>query len=711
MATLKVRGLEILQASLRSPNATFHEHQWEAISKVVEERSRVLVVQKTGWGKSAVYFIAARLLSDIGRGQTIIISPLLALMRNQIDSATGYGVEVGTINSSRSREENDCARDQFIDGSLQAIIISPEQLAKPDFVGGVLQPMARQVGLLVIDEAHCISDWGHDFRPDYKRINNILKHLPDNVPVLATTATASQRVMDDVVDQLGQSPTVVRGDLTRESLVLQNIDLPRRSQRLAWLADHLTEIEGTGIVYVATIRDAEQVAEWLKSRGISAEAYYGTLRNMTKEESDAERLRREEALRENRIKALVATSALGMGYDKPDLSFVIHFQSPGSVVGYYQQVGRAGRGISRAHGVLFSGDEDDDIQRYFIKNAFPSERMVQSILDALEAAEEGLTRSEIQKRINGPAGKIEKALSYLTAESPAPVLFDRPGSGPGRYSRTLTEYELPRATIERLTQIKIGEWRKMQEYHRHDGCMMEFLATELDDVNARPCGRCANCAPASRLPTGYREETALAAAQFLGRLELVISPRRQAGFAAEVVDRFPTYNLPARLGELMCEEGRALSRWSDAGWAELARKGKVSGAFDDRLVDASLEIILERWKPDPEPAWVTFVPKGKHPGLVGGFAGRLADRLGLPCVDAVRKVKENRPQREQENSHFRCVNLDGVFEIAGRLPDGPVLLIDDEVDSKWTFTVIGALLRRSGSGPVYPFALVDASTG
>ena len=711
MTVMKERGLQILRASLRKPEATFHEHQWEAISQLVEDRNRVLVVQKTGWGKSAVYFIAARLLAEMGRGQTIIISPLLALMRNQIESAAGYGVKVGTINSSRSRDQNDEARDQFIAGTLQAIIISPEQMAKPGFMSGVLQPMARQVGLLVIDEAHCISDWGHDFRPDYKRINNILRFLPDNLPVLATTATANQRVMDDVVDQLGKSPTVFRGDLARDSLILQNINLPKKTQRLAWLADHLHNLEGTGIVYVATKRDAEHVAGWLTSRGLKAEAYYGTLKNMTNEDSAAERLRREEALLGNQIKALVATSALGMGYDKSDLSFVIHFQSPGSVVGYYQQVGRAGRGIPKAHGILLSGDEDDNIQQFFIKNAFPREGMVQSILDALEGLEDGLTKAGIQKKVNGAAGKIDKALSFLTAESPAPVLFDRTGTSAGRYSRTLTEYELPRATIERLTEMKLGEWQKMQSYHGYQGCLMEFLANELNDEHARPCGRCANCAPETRLAADYREETALAATRFMGSLEFVIAPRKQAGFAAEVADRFRIYKFASKFGDLMCEEGRALSRWGEAGWGELAQEGKFNHAFDDRLVDASRELILDRWKPDPMPTWVTFVPSSNHPALVGDFARKLADQLDIPCHDVVRKIKKNQPQKDQENSHYRCVNLDGVFEIDGDVPQGPVLLVDDAVDSKWTFTVIGALLRRRKSGPVHPFAVMDTSTG
>ncbi len=377
MNEVKVRALALLRQSLNSDAASFHEHQWESISTLVEDRARLLVVQRTGWGKSAVYFIATKLMREQGYGPTIIISPLLALMRNQIDSAARYGVRLGTVNSSNTREQNSQAENELLAGRLDAIIISPEQLSKPSFNDRVLRPIADRVGLFVIDEAHCISDWGHDFRPDYKRIVNILPFLPVNMPVLATTATANRRVMSDVCQQLGEGIKVFRGELTRESLHLQTINFARRSQRLAWLADVIPQIDGTGIIYAATIRDAEQVADWLQSRGINAHAYYGSFKGMTSEASTQKRLHLEQLLLDNDIKALVATSALGMGYDKPDLSFVIHYQSPGSVVSYYQQVGRAGRGIPKAHGILMSGSEDDDIQRYFIEQAFPQEWLVE----------------------------------------------------------------------------------------------------------------------------------------------------------------------------------------------------------------------------------------------------------------------------------------------------------------------------------------------
>jgi len=702
--SIKDQAVALLRNSLGNKEANFHEHQWESISTLVENRARLLVVQRTGWGKSAVYFIATQLLRKQGYGPTIIISPLLALMRNQIDSAAKYGVKLGTINSSNTDDENNQTIVNIQNESLDAIIISPEQLSKPSFNDDVLRPMANRVGLFVIDEAHCISDWGHDFRPDYKRIVNILPFLPENMPVLATTATANQRVMNDVCVQLGDNVQVYRGKLTRESLHLQCIAFPKRSQRLAWLADTLPQLDGTGIIYTATTRDADQVSGWLKSRGISVESYHGGI-------DSTRRLELEDSLLKNKLKALVATSALGMGYDKPDLSFVIHYQSPGSVVSYYQQVGRAGRAIPKAYGILLSGNEDDDIQQYFIQQAFPQEQLVQDILAVLEISDHGLSKNEVQARVNGRPKKIESALKFLSAESPAPIMISQ--QRPIKYSRTIIDYQLPHEAIARLSQIKEHEWSVMQEYLHHEECLMQFLSHQLDDNSSESCEKCINCNKRASLPTDYSHETGLAAAEFMENISIIIEPKKRAGNGvAQAASRFPVYQFPFNLvnNDLQHESGRALSRWGEAGWGEIAMHGKRNGHFDARLVDASAKLILHRWQPEPYPKWVTYVPSKRHPDLVPDFAVKLADKLGLPCINAVNIINDNCPQKRMENSDFRCKNLDGVFEIASELPEGPLFLIDDAFDSGTTFMVISALLRRAGSGLVFPFAIMSTST-
>jgi len=475
---------------------------------------------------------------------------------------------------------------------------------------------------------------------------------------------------------------------------------------LAWLADVVPTLPGTGIIYTATTRDAELVTNWLKSRGITAEAYYGSLRGLNSDENRRRREELEQALLENRLKCLVATSALGMGYDKPDLAFVIHFQSPGSAVSYYQQVGRAGRAIPKAYGVLLSGSEDDDIQKYFIANAFPGEKLVKDILSFVESCDGGASQAEIQRSVNAKPKKIEAALRFLSAESPSPILVS---SNPRKYMRSLDNYELPHETIARLSRKKLNEWEVMKKYLNSDDCLMHFLARELDDLEAPICGKCANCVPDDALPTTYDQSTGEAAAEFLENVDIEIAPR----IVARRED-FPIYDFPYRLDQenLQHEIGRALCRWGEAGWGEVAMHGKRDGQYDPLLATASVKMINNRWNLEPFPTWVACVPSHEHPRVVPDFARALAEQLGLPCLDVVKKIKTNQPQKTMENTSHRCQNLDGVFEIQGELPDGPVLLVDDAVDSGWTFAVIAALLLRAGSGPVFPFAIMSTtSTG
>jgi ATP-dependent DNA helicase RecQ len=402
------RALELLKIGSGRANATFREGQEDAIRHIVEGRGRLLVVQKTGWGKSFVYFIAIRLLREAGAGPALLISPLLSLMRNQIEAAERMGVLAATINSENVANW-DNVKAKIINDKTDILLISPERLANEQFNSQVLAPISGQISLLVVDEAHCISDWGHDFRPHYRLLERIVKALPPNLRLLATTATANNRVMEDLKSVLGPNLEVSRGDLNRSSLTLQAIRIPSQAERLAWLAEQLRTLQGHGIIYALTVRDANQVAEWLKSQGFIVEAYTG--------QTGDRREALEHALINNDVKALVATTALGMGYDKPDLAFVIHYQMPGSVVAYYQQVGRAGRALDSAYGVLLSGREDTDIMDWFIRSAFPTESEVEEVLGALEEDPEGLSIPNLLARVNISKGRIEKTISESVRSS------------------------------------------------------------------------------------------------------------------------------------------------------------------------------------------------------------------------------------------------------------------------------------------------------
>ncbi|MDR7120216.1 RecQ family ATP-dependent DNA helicase [Rheinheimera soli] len=692
----------LLKTALANPAAQFRDGQWQAIDALVNQGQKLLVVQRTGWGKSSVYFISTKIFRDRHMGPTIIVSPLLALMRNQIESAQRLGLVAETMNSTNVEDWRSVTARVLAD-QVDCLLISPERLANDSFIETVLTPIADRIALMVIDEAHCISDWGHDFRPDYRRIVNILRQLPAHTPVLGTTATANNRVVADIQSQLGDIQ-IQRGQLNRESLALQTMWMPDQASRLAWLAQVIPALPGTGIVYTLTIRDAEQVALWLKQNGINAKAYHGSIEAEGFENSNLYRQQLEEQLLRNQLKVLVATNALGMGYDKPDLSFVIHYQAPGSIVAYYQQVGRAGRGIASAMGVLMSGVEDQDIHEFFRHSAFPGEVQVNEILQAL-ALSDGLTIRALEEKTNLRQTQIEKVLKLLSVENPAPVIKLK-----SLWRRTAVAYQMDQTRMQHLTAQREQEWQQMQSYLTEPDCKMNYLRMALDDSQPEPCGKCSSCLGYPVINSIPDALLAHQAGIFLKQAEIVFKPRKQvAPSKADTARAFPTYQFPRLLGELAAEEGRILSRWNDAGWGKTVAAGKHGGHFSDELVQAMADMIRLRWQHSPAPAWICAVPSLRHPYLVPDFAFRLAQQLQLPFFNLVEKVKNNQPQKGQQNSFHQCRNLDGAFSVHQPIPNGPVLLIDDIVDSGWTLTVIAALLRQHGCGPVYPAALASTS--
>ncbi len=693
----KDQAEQLLQTALANPAAKFRDGQWAAIDALANHRQKLLVVQRTGWGKSSVYFISTRIFRDRGMGTTIIVSPLLALMRNQIKAAQRIGIVAETLNSANT-DNWQTVTHRILHNQIDCLLISPERLANDNFIQKVLQPIADRIALMVIDEAHCISDWGHDFRPDYRRIVNILRQLPPNTPVLGTTATANNRVVADIQNQLGNIQ-IQRGPLIRKSLALQTMVLPDQASRLAWLAQVIPTLQGTGIVYTLTVRDAEQVADWLTANGIHAKAYHGSIKADGFENSHVYRQYLEELLLHNQLKVLVATTALGMGYDKPDLSFVIHYQAPGSIVAYYQQVGRAGRDINYAVGVLMSGVEDQDIHEFFRESAFPLDAQVNEILQVLENSD-GLSLRGIEEQTNLRHGQIEKVLKLLGVENPAPVVKD--GS---RWVRTPVYYQMDHARIARLTGQRIQEWSEVRAYLADTGCKMTFLRRALDDLEPTPCGKCVSCIDQPVIDHHVDPVLAHRAGTFLKHAEMALVPKAQVAANAFLEYGFEG-NLPQNL---RAQKGRVLSRWGDAGWGRMVADHKHAGRFGDELVEAMAEMIQQRWQPDPAPQWVCCVSSRNRPELMPNFTHRLAVRLGLPLIDAVTKIKDNQPQKNQHNRFHQCSNLDGAFAINPDVPNTPVLLIDDIVDSGWTLTVIAALLQQGGSGIVYPVALASSS--
>ncbi len=683
---------QTLLRTMLGPQADFRRNQWEAIEALAVNKKRVLVVERTGWGKSIVYFLATRLLRDAGAGPTFLISPLLSLMRNQILMANKIGVRAATIHSG-NRDEWDSVEAALKANECDILLVSPERLSNDRFLNGVLPAIQGRVGMFVVDEAHCISDWGHDFRPDYRRIRRIIEALPRGVPVLATTATANNRVANDVRHQLGDDLLVIRGPLARSTLRLQNLAIPDPTVRLAWLAENLPKFPGSGIVYCLTVGDTQRVAAWLQSRGIDAHAYHGA-------QDNEHRAALEHALLANKHKALVATVALGMGFDKPDLSFVVHYQRPGSVVAYYQQVGRAGRGVEKAYGILMSGVEDDDIIRYFIDHAFPSPQSAKEVLDVLGGSE-GMTVHEMLQRVNIGRAALEIALKIL--ETDGAIAADN-SSGRQRFFRTPKRWQPDYERMRSVTALRYRELEQMHEYMEHSGCLMEFLARALDDPEAHPCGICANCQKRG-FPSTAQGTLVADAVAFFKREELIVEPRKMwpAGLSP---------NQKATIAaEHRLEPGRALSFYGDAGWGKQVKSGKyIDARFGDEILAAAVELVRNRWKPVPPPQWVTAIPSPRHPRLVREFAARLAMKLGLPFAPALVCAQVKPEQKMLNNSNLQAQNAKEMLGVQRDLiQSGPVLLVDDMIDSGWMLTIAGWLLRSNGSGIVYPFALARSS--
>ncbi|MEU3254397.1 DEAD/DEAH box helicase [Streptomyces sp. NPDC006997] len=694
--------------------ARLREDQWQAVAALVEDRRRALVVQRTGWGKSAVYFVATALLRRRGAGPTVIVSPLLALMRNQVESAARAGIRARTINSANP-EEWDAIHDEVERGETDVLLVSPERLNSVDFREQLLPRLAATTGLLVVDEAHCISDWGHDFRPDYRRLRAMLAELSPGVPVLATTATANARVTADVAEQLGTGAgeaLVLRGPLERESLRLGVVRLPDAAHRLGWLAEHLDELPGSGIIYALTVAAAEEAAAFLRQRGFPVASYTGRTEN-------ADRLQAEADLLDNRVKALVATSALGMGFDKPDLGFVVHLGSPSSPIAYYQQVGRAGRGVEHADVLLLPGKEDEAIWRYFADTAFPPETQVRQTLAALADAGRPLSAPALEALVDLRRTRLETMLKVLDVDGAVKRVK-------GGWIATGQRWEYDAERYAWVARQRAAEQQAMREYVSTDRCRMEYLRQQLDDEGAAPCGRCDNCA-GSWADSSVSAETLTGAAKELDRPGVEVEPRRMwpTGLPALGIDL--KGRIPA--GE-QCATGRALGRLSDMGWGNRLRPLLAENAPDTPVPDDVLRAavtVLADWARSPggwasnapdaaaRPVGVVAVPSLARPQLVGSLAQGIADVGRLPFLGTLTHTGPSGAHTvRRSNSAQRVRALSGAFAVSEELAaalktsPGPVLLVDDYTDSGWTLAIAARLLRQAGGKAVLPLVLAVA---
>lgn len=684
---LRDEATEILSELVGKP-AQFHDGQYEAIEAIVAKRQRGLVVQRTGWGKSAVYFIATALLRRQNHGPTLIISPLLALMADQVAAAERAGIRAESINSANAAAW-DSITERLAANEIDVLLISPERLNNPAFRQNQLPDLLEQLGLLVIDEAHCISDWGHDFRPDYRRIGGIIREL--DAPILATTATANQRVVDDVLEQLGDDVFLTRGPLARSSLRLAVLPIADSQTRIGWLIDHLADFESSGIIYTLTVAAAEDIAAALQAAGHDVAAYTGAT-------APEERTELEEALKHNRVKALVATSALGMGFDKPDLGFVVHFGAPASPVSYYQHIGRAGRGTDHADAVLLPGAEDERIWEYFATASMPDEDTAHAVL---EAATQPLSVPALAARVDLSPTRLELLLKILAVDD-AMIRVQ------GGWQATGVPWHYDAKRYEHVAAQRLAEQHLMLEYQTTDTCRMRFLSETLDDPYAEDCGRCDNCVT-PWLDTTISEDARGQAQRSISRPGVELPPRRM----------WPTgmnnlgINLKGKIN-LQAEPGRALARLTDLGWGSTLRELQDPATADapvpERLVHAVVDVLTE-WDWALRPIAVVSMPSPNRPALVTSLAQAIAKIGQMPYLG---DLSWHGPvTTPAENSAFRLAQVHGRYSVPEQLcqalanapTTGPVLLVDDFATTKWSLTVATVKLREAGAQGVLPLTL------
>ncbi|MET4542352.1 ATP-dependent DNA helicase RecQ [Arthrobacter bambusae] len=702
------QALACLRELVGHPEAQFHDGQYEAIEALVDAGRRALVVQRTGWGKSAVYFVASLLLRRRGAGPTLIVSPLLALMRDQVAAAARAGVRAVAINSANALEW-DTVLAQLAADEVDVLLVSPERLTNPSFRENQLPELIRRTGLLVIDEAHCISDWGHDFRPDYRRIADLIAQLPASVPVLATTATANSRVVHDIEEQLGDGVLTIRGALGRESLRLGVLTLPDSRDRLGWLLTHLADMPGSGIIYTLTVSAAEDTARLLAEAGHNVLSYTGRT-------DPADRERAEQLLKDNQVKALVATSALGMGFDKPDLGFVIHLGAPSSPVAYYQQVGRAGRGAANADVLLLPGSEDREIWQYFATASMPSAEKANAVLTVLGEAGSALSTVALEARVDLRRTPLELLLKVLAVDG----AVERVGGG---WRSTGIPWNYDAERYARIAEARVDEQDSMVIYQDTAGCRMEYITSVLDDETAAACGRCDNCA-GRWFPVDVAASAADAAGQTLRRAGTAVEPRLQWPSG---MDRLGVAVKGKIKPDESVSEGRILARLTDLGWGgslrELFAAGAPDRAVDPAMLQACVQVLREwsgaeggtPWSGAGRPAAVVSIPSRSKPQLVESLAQGIAGIGRMPYLGQLQPQHGGPTGARGGNSAYRLAGVwdrlvvgPDLAQALASLGGQPVLLVDDLIDSRWTMTVSARALRQAGVSAVLPLALAQA---
>ena len=719
----------------------FYDEQWHAIERILRGE-RILMIERTGFGKSLCYQFPATVFS----GVTVIFSPLIALMRDQVGSLCRKGIPAACINSEQPYEENQQAIQCALAGELKILYIAPERQENDEWIEATRD---MNLSMVVIDEAHTISTWGHDFRPSFRRIINLVQLLPAHLPVLATTATATKRVQNDIETQIGGRLTTIRGSLVRSNFLLQVIRVKSEDEKMIWLAENVNNLPGTGLIYTGTRISTDIYANWLRFVGVECIDYNAGLDGETRKSI-------EKGLMENKWKCVVSTNALGMGIDKPDIRFVIHTQIPASPVHYYQEIGRAGRDGKPTRIILFYNEstknesnvaEDLTLPISFIESARPTPRKYNKVIELLK--EEPLSERELLKKANLKMTQIRVIKADLIDQGIIKeVLY-------GKTKKYEYQYNAPKldtSLFEELREAKLRDLRAMEGYINTDIPRMKYLCTFLDSDEMIEYNNCDNTdLPKIEVKDSevLREKLEEFRDNYFPTLNLASYTIRKGGIrvcytspnsinientvkdaSGEVVNRpivehkgrinWSIYTgdeqtaIKEHLGKASkLVDGYAASYYgvSNVGEALHRCKYENGGDFPDFLLRKTLSVFYKKFR-NVQFDVVIYVPPTNSGDLVKNFATKFARVIGVPVSHELKKTRNTQEQKIFQNTYGKQDNIAGAFEITEHIVrDKTILLLDDIYDSGSTLKEIGKLLTQKGAKCIVPLVIAKTVGG
>lgn len=647
----------------------FYEEQWSAIEKLLNGE-RILMIQRTGFGKSLVYQFAA----TQHPGTTVIFSPLIALMRDQVNSLKKRGIEAAYINSTLTPEEKQETLSKAIQGHYKMLYIAPERQEDEEW-----QDTVRQINLsmIVVDEAHCISVWGHDFRPSYRRIVNLVRQLQADFPVFACTATATKRVQEDIELQFdNRKLTVLRGDLTRPNFRLGVIKAESQEAKMIGVLEFVLEQKGTGIIYCGTQVESEQYSKWLEFNGINSTYYTAGLDNDTRKSIET-------GLMNNEFKCVVSTNALGMGIDKPDIRFIVHTQIPTSPLHYYQEIGRAGRDGLPTEIALFYNDQDNKLPESFINNSRPSIAKYHRIISVIQS--ESISLYNLIRKVNLKKTQVNVILNDLIDQRIA-VKYGKSN----RYEYKFGAPKLDDSKFKELRNAKMNDFKEMLSYVESLNCRMTFLRTYLGDPTHSTCGHCD--VDQDRVFNVSIDEAGL---------------KKVEEFRETY---FPILEVSTKTNILV--DGVAASYYGVTNVGSVLHRCKYDGGgdFPDFLLKKTLKAFRKHYG-QAEFDLVLYVPPTESGDLVKNFAEKVAKVLKFPISDALIKTRDTEPQKGFESSISKKDNLIGAFDCTEDISGKSILLIDDIFDSGQTIKCVADILKHKGVHIVAPLTIAKTVGG